>query len=112
MLLFAQAGGLIDQIGGIFNGMSITQIGILVVVGYMFITGKIKISDLLNILNTSPTPTPVPTPGPAPVDPNNPNMLLTLLQLLLNLKAKANLDGNKDLEDGVDKTIANIVTPK
>lgn len=93
------------NIPGLFQNMSWVQIGMLVFVGYMFLTGKIKIADILNLLNpVTPTPNPNPTPGP------NPTPISTnLIQLLLTLLTKAQATGDKKLEEAVITVLPSCV---
>jgi len=104
----------------LFKNMNTTQLILLGIVAFMFLTGKLKIQDLLNLLRPTPTPTPVPVPGPTP-DPNpsptptpipipHPDtpiidLITQLLPILLPLLIKAKATGNKELEDSVTNLI-------
>ena len=80
------------DIGSLLSGFTGTQWIVGAIVAFMFLTGKIKLSDLLNIFKPSPTPGPGPTPDPNPVN---------LIQILLSLLTKAKATNNKQLEDAV-----------
>lgn len=107
---------------GLFTNMSVTQWIVVGIVAFMFLTGKLKLADLLNIFKPSPTPTPTPTPV---VDPNNPVVIPTpspntpivtlitqLLPVLLPLFLKARASGNKELEDATTTLMKQALPPQ
>lgn len=106
------------DIGNLFKDMNWSQIALLVFVGYLFLTGKLKFSDILNILNPRPTPTPNPIPTPDPnvpvipvPTPNTPviDTITKLLPILLPILLKAKATNNKALEDATTTLIKEAI---
>lgn len=100
----------------LFSNMNWGQIALLLFVGYMFLTGKLKLSDLLNLLKPGPTPTPTPNPNPGPVPTPSPNtpiadLITQILPILLPILLKAKVQNNKQLEEATTTLLKEAVAP-
>lgn len=96
------------DVGNLFKDMSWAQIGVLAFVAYLFLTGKLKIADILKLLNPI-----TPTPTPTPVDPNTPvvDLVTKILPILLPIFLKARATNNKPLEDATATLMKEAVPP-
>lgn len=107
------------DIGSLFSQFSITQWIVVGIVAFMFLTGKLKLQDLISIFqptpNPNPTPTPNPNPTPTPIPTPSPNtpiadLITSILHILLPILLKARASKDKDLEDATVALIQKTIT--